>query len=269
MPLLGWLPKAWVRPNTPAGVPTHALAGLPHAAGADVGGDRAGRVPEAAEAGTLPQVQPGGGGGGRAGLHGDHLVGLAGRGGGSGQRRRQGREHGGGQAGQHGGEYCETGFHRSPCTASIASTNQLQTLSQPAATGRLSGPALTGGSRAGADCRQAAAQVWNSFWAASSPLVSSASTASAARSSRNAELLALGRGQLAQHVVGRVLAPRRPADAEPDPQVLLGPQRRAGGLQAVVAALATAALEPQAAERQVELVVHDDDPLEHRPCRTG
>ena len=44
------------------------------------------------------------------------------------------------------------------------------------------------------------------------------------------EFLAFSRAELAQHVVGRVLPTGGTADAEPDPGVLLGTQRRGGGL---------------------------------------
>src|SRR5919107_120915 len=62
------------------------------------------------------------------------------------------------------------------------------------------------------------------------------------------ELLALGRGEVLEHEVGGVLAAGRAADADAHPEVVL----RAGGAgdrpQAVVAALAAAALEPHAGE---------------------
>ena len=55
---------------------------------------------------------------------------------------------------------------------------------------------------------------------------------------------------------------RRPADAEPDPQVLPAAQRPGDRAQPVVAVVAAAALEPERPVRDVQLVVHDDEPLD-------
>ena len=79
---------------------------------------------------------------------------------------------------------------------------------------------------------------------------------------RNAEITSLGGRELAQHVVGRILAAGRATDAEPHPFVVLAAERGRHGPQAVVPAVAAAALEPQRAEGQIELVVHDDDALD-------
>src|SRR5882762_4119794 len=73
------------------------------------------------------------------------------------------------------------------------------------------------------------------------------------------ELLALGGGEVAEHVVGRVLPARRAADADPYADIVLGADGLADRAQPVVTALAAALLEAYDAERQVELVVHDDD----------
>ena len=66
-------------------------------------------------------------------------------------------------------------------------------------------------------------------------------------SSRQRQVRALGRGEVPQDEVGGVHPPRRAADADPDPQVVLGAERRADRAQAVVAALAAAPLEPDVA----------------------
>src|SRR3954452_16198342 len=71
------------------------------------------------------------------------------------------------------------------------------------------------------------------------------------------ELLALGGGEVPEHEVGRVLPARRPADADADAEVVLGAAGAGDRAQAVVAALAAAALEPDGGERDVQLVVHD------------
>src|SRR3954451_174199 len=73
------------------------------------------------------------------------------------------------------------------------------------------------------------------------------------------QLLALGAGEVLEHEVRRVLPARWTADADPDPQVVLGAGRARDRPQAVVATLAAAALEPDAGEREIELVVDDDE----------
>src|SRR3954451_6696490 len=73
------------------------------------------------------------------------------------------------------------------------------------------------------------------------------------------QFLALGRGEVLEHEVGRVLPAGRAADADAHPQVVLGPGRSRDRPQAVVPTLATAALEPDAGEGDVELVVDDDE----------
>src|SRR3954452_9349197 len=75
------------------------------------------------------------------------------------------------------------------------------------------------------------------------------------------QLFALGAGELPQHPVRRVLPSRRTPDADPQAVELTASERPAQRLQAVVAVVATAGLHPQRAERQVELVVHDDHAL--------
>src|SRR4051794_16609017 len=73
------------------------------------------------------------------------------------------------------------------------------------------------------------------------------------------QLLALGGGEVLEHEVRRVLAAGRAADADADPEVVLGAGRPGDRPQAVVAALAAAALEPDGGEGEVELVVDDDE----------
>src|SRR3954464_8550261 len=73
------------------------------------------------------------------------------------------------------------------------------------------------------------------------------------------QLLALGRGEVLEHEVGRVLPAGWTADADADPQVVLAPGRAADRAQPVVPALAATALEPDGPEGEVELVVHDDE----------
>ncbi len=64
-----------------------------------------------------------------------------------------------------------------------------------------------------------------------------------------------------QHEVGDLLPAGRPADAGPDPVEVAGAERGAHRPQPVVAVVAAAELDPQRAERDVELVVDGDDPL--------
>src|SRR6185437_13892880 len=71
------------------------------------------------------------------------------------------------------------------------------------------------------------------------------------------QLFALGGREVVQHVVGRILPTRRPSDAETDAQVVVAPQRRGGGAQAVVAAITATSLDPQRAIGQVEVIVHN------------
>src|SRR3954451_6948376 len=73
------------------------------------------------------------------------------------------------------------------------------------------------------------------------------------------QFLALGRGEVLEHEVGRVLPAGRAGGADAHPQVVLVPGRSRDRPQAVVPTLATAALEPDAGEGDVELVVDDDE----------
>src|SRR3954454_7491375 len=66
-----------------------------------------------------------------------------------------------------------------------------------------------------------------------------------------AELLALGPGEVAKHPVGRVLPTGRAADADSDSMDLSGPHRAAQRLQPVVAVVAAAELESQHAVVEV------------------
>src|SRR5687768_16744974 len=76
------------------------------------------------------------------------------------------------------------------------------------------------------------------------------------------ELLALRTAEVAEHEGRGLHPPRRTADADPDPVELPGPEGAADGLEPVVPVVAAAELEPQAAEREVELVVDDDEPFQ-------
>src|SRR6478735_7089537 len=76
------------------------------------------------------------------------------------------------------------------------------------------------------------------------------------------QLLALGLAEVTQDEVGGVLATRRAADAEADSEVVLRAHRLADRAQTVVASLAAAALEPDSAGVDVELVVEHDEPLD-------
>ena len=114
-----------------------------------------------------------------------------------------------------------------------------------------------------------AAQSLYSFWAASRPALTSSLDGVGGAVDEEGELLALGGAELAQDVVGRVLAAGRAADAEAHPQVVLAAERGARRAQAVVAALAAAALEPQVAIGQVDVVVDDDEPLERDLVERG
>src|SRR5581483_8700314 len=73
------------------------------------------------------------------------------------------------------------------------------------------------------------------------------------------ELVALGARRAAQHMVGTLPAPGRLADADPHAQEVGRVQVLADGLEPVVPGQAAALFHLDAAERQVELVVHDDD----------
>jgi hypothetical protein len=75
------------------------------------------------------------------------------------------------------------------------------------------------------------------------------------------ERAALGGGEGGEDVVGGVPAARRAAHAHPDSQVVLGAERLGDVAQAVVPALAAAALQAHRVEGDVDLVVHDDDLL--------
>src|SRR3954453_11910517 len=77
------------------------------------------------------------------------------------------------------------------------------------------------------------------------------------------ELLALGRGEVLENEVRGILTSRGPANSDAHPQVVLPADRAADRPQAVVPALAAAALEPSGREGDVELVVDDDEVL-HR-----
>src|SRR5829696_9371303 len=76
------------------------------------------------------------------------------------------------------------------------------------------------------------------------------------------ELLALDGGEVLEDEAGGVLPTRRAADADTNPQVVLGAGRAGDRPEAVVPALSPAALEAHGAERQVELVMHDDEVLD-------
>src|SRR3954469_22158631 len=75
------------------------------------------------------------------------------------------------------------------------------------------------------------------------------------------QLLTFGHREVPEHEVGGVLPPRRTPDPHPQAAVLLRPQRPADRPEPVVAALAAAPLEHEIAEREVELVVDDEQPL--------
>src|SRR5690554_5814850 len=70
---------------------------------------------------------------------------------------------------------------------------------------------------------------------------------------------ALHRGKVFQHEVCGVHPPRRTPDPDADADVVARAERLGDVAQAVVPALAATELEPHLAERDVELVVHDDD----------
>ena len=74
------------------------------------------------------------------------------------------------------------------------------------------------------------------------------------------QLLPLGRAEVAQDEHGGVHPPRWPADAEPDPVVLTRAERGGHRPQAVVPVVAASPLEPDGAERKVQLIVDHHDP---------
>ena len=73
--------------------------------------------------------------------------------------------------------------------------------------------------------------------------------------------LPLGGGKVAQHEVRGVHPARRTADSDPRPQVVTGAEGGGHRPQAVVAVVSAAQLQPDRAEREVQLVMDDDDPL--------
>src|SRR4051794_3538445 len=73
------------------------------------------------------------------------------------------------------------------------------------------------------------------------------------------QFLALGGGEVLEDEVRRVLPARGPADADPHAEVVAGAHRAADRPQPVVAALPASALEPDRGERDVQLVVDDDE----------
>src|SRR5690606_26753856 len=72
-------------------------------------------------------------------------------------------------------------------------------------------------------------------------------------------LFAFRCGEWFEHIVGRVLATGRAADADPGAQIILGGERARYRTKPVVAAFATAAFEFDRTERQIEFVVHNHD----------
>ena len=80
----------------------------------------------------------------------------------------------------------------------------------------------------------------------------------------NPEVLAFGRGEVAQDEIGWILAPWRPADAETHPVELTGAQRLTQRPQPVVPVVAATLLQPERARRQVQLVMHHDDAVDRR-----
>src|SRR6266568_5228643 len=75
------------------------------------------------------------------------------------------------------------------------------------------------------------------------------------------QLPALGGCEITQHEVGRVHPARRAADAKPDAVIVPRGQRGSNGPQPVMPVVAAAQLQPDRAERDVEIVVHDDYPV--------
>src|SRR5215468_240005 len=69
------------------------------------------------------------------------------------------------------------------------------------------------------------------------------------------QLFGLRRGEIPQHVSGRVHPAGGPANADPHPVVVRGTQMRGHRPKAVVPVVPAAALEPDGAERKVQLVV--------------
>src|SRR5215472_11227979 len=72
------------------------------------------------------------------------------------------------------------------------------------------------------------------------------------------QLFGLGRGEIPQHIGGRIHPAGGPANADPHPVVVAGTQVGGHRPKAVVPAVAAAAFEPDVAERKVQLVVDHD-----------
>ena len=73
--------------------------------------------------------------------------------------------------------------------------------------------------------------------------------------------LALGGPEGVEHPVGGILTPGRPADADPHTGEVRRAERLGDVADAVVTAVASADLQLDRVERDVELIVHDDHPL--------
>src|SRR5450759_4168223 len=76
------------------------------------------------------------------------------------------------------------------------------------------------------------------------------------------QLPALDRGEVLEHEVGRILAPGRSTDAEPDPLVVPGAERLGHRPQPVMPVVAAVELEAHAAVRDVQLIVDHEQPLD-------
>src|SRR5215475_529949 len=83
------------------------------------------------------------------------------------------------------------------------------------------------------------------------------------------ELLALRRGEVRQHIVGRVHPAGRAPDAEPYPRIFLRSERFGHRSEPVVTALAAADLRPYRPEVEVELVVYCNDPIRRNLVEAG
>ena len=97
------------------------------------------------------------------------------------------------------------------------------------------------------------------FIAAAIPSVTIISTASAASSIVTARTRPRPSSGLLEHVVGAVLLARRLADADADAQEVVGVQVRLDRLEPVVAGESAAFLHLEAADLEVEFVVHDHE----------
>ena len=118
-------------------------------------------------------------------------------------------------------------------------------------------------------CAATSLGAWKRCCAARRPSVMSCSVASAASESRFGSTSRSAERERRQHVVGRVLAAGRAADADPHPGEVAGADRGGDVADAVVAAVAAAGLEADGVERQVELVVQHDRAATARASRTA